>query len=290
MGQRTQIFIHWKVEDQEGFIARYLPWGAHDIGLVSRAAQVVNALRERVDEYPNLMNEERARLIQLCDADFDTRSVYVSSDLLEEMDAEGLEHHENMVLSHDNNNGQLLIDVDGSAIRYAFIYPWADEVTVMDADAYLNSELASLDDADEPLADWSERLLQDEWEDGPATVEYTKKNIDELHDEAELMTQEDLKVFLNRDYSKFLESPVYNKDKPVNVWPHSIIRPVPVTYQDVYDALNANLGEKSRRIATGDIIGLIADAGLRATLLSSLKDDLDNIVCDLIYEGKIWPN
>lgn len=290
MGQRTQIFIHWKVKDQEGFIARYFSWDAHNVGMISRAAQVVNALRERVNKYPNLMNEAHDSLIRLCDVNFDTRSVHVSSDLLEEMTTEGCASGKNMVLDHDNNNGQLLIDVDGAAIRYAFIYPWADEVAVMDADAYLNRELASSDDADEATMDWSECLLQEEWEDGAATVEYTRENIAELHDKAELMSQEDLKAFLGRDYFKFLESPVYNKDKPVNVWPHSIIRPVPVTYQDVCDALNANLGEKSRRIATGDIMGLIADAGLRAALLSSLKDDLDNIVCDLIYEGKIWPN
>lgn len=108
----------------------------------------------------------------------------MSTDIIEEI-KEFFDGDLYYLFHQDNNDGQLLIDVTDNGIKYGFI-PYCDASVPLTADEYMKW--------DKP------REFIDE-----ETITYTKENIRAINENAELMSAEDLKDFLNADYSYLLD-------------------------------------------------------------------------------------
>lgn len=282
MGSRTQIYIHWDVNDQEGFIARYFQCSAHDIGLVSRATALVKHLSDIVENIPSSLNYEHKRLVALCETYFEAKRLAVSSDILLEAQAE---HYKDLglIFNQDNNNGQLFIELTEEGISYAFRYltPEVDNVP-FNAEQYLSMEFL---DEEEQTNDWQHRLVQEGEFD---LLKSTMENLQILNETAMVMTKEELAEFLARDYSKFLDCPIYRDGKKDDSSPYSIILPVRVSYDDIRAALEKNCGQNASIVNIGKVANWLRENDrLVKAIKSDIADRLDAIVCDLIYEGKI---
>lgn len=193
MGQRSQIYIHFHVGDDEGMTARYFQWnyGQH---MISRARSVIEFL-EKCRKKPFRFRgvESMTILSRFCDIDFDMRDMDISVDILEYCKSSGNFDAES-VFGQPNNDGQLLIDVTDDGIRYCFI-DYYTEPTPMNAEQYMkwNTECESYPDWHKP----------DEYTDRE-TIAYTERNIAFIDSVAVLMTEQEVREFLDRDYNLLL--------------------------------------------------------------------------------------
>lgn len=211
MGQRSQIYIHYdfvenignhEFEHCEGLVARYYQWNYGHM-MVSRARYTLEHLdselacslymRHPLYYYDAKHREELGRF---CDIDFDTKTIDMSVDIVDEI----VKHRYSLLslFKQDNNDGQLLIDVhhnigvDDMGIRYAFIAS-CEDIVPMDAEEYMV---------------WD---TDGKWENpstysSPGAVEYTQRNIEAIRkmENVRLMTAEEVKTFLEADYSNIL--------------------------------------------------------------------------------------
>ncbi|MDE6833873.1 MAG: hypothetical protein K2J39_06495 [Ruminococcus sp.] len=192
MGQRSQIYIHFNVSGNEGMIARYFQWnyGKH---MVSRARSIMEFLENQYKGNPFMFQgtENITRLNRFCDIDFDMRNMDISVDILEYCKSNGIFDTES-IFGQPNNDGQLLIDVTDNGIRYCFIEYYTDP-NPMNAEQYMkwNTECETYPDRHEP-------------------DDYKERNIAFIDAVAELMTEQEVREFLDRDYSLLLgEAPKF---------------------------------------------------------------------------------
>lgn len=201
MGQRSQIYVYWNLGGYQGFIARYFQ-NNYGEGMVSRCIALMQALKDRLDGSPAQLNFDYETIVQYGDVDFDKQSIANSTDILAEVrdDWGGDMRH---LFDQDNNNGQLLIEITLNAVgkphfAYAFIDPEDPNHRPMDAKKYL---VCGLDGASPTEEEIAEKLDDLEY--------YTIEHIEALRANAQLMTPEHVRAFLDRDYSKFLVSPTW---------------------------------------------------------------------------------
>ena len=195
MGQRSQIYIKYSVEDggiNRGFIARYFQWNFAE-RMISRAAGIIDTI--------STMNQHRymwydtTKLVRICDVNFDMRDIQISTNILKEISDEGYET--SYLFEQDTNDGQLLIEVINDCIKYAFI-EGPSNPEPMSAMAYMKWDTGT---------DWTKH--ESIWSKG--TVRYTQKNIRRIQAKASLMTQNEVAVFLSTDYSEFINRVVEGK-------------------------------------------------------------------------------
>lgn len=200
MGQRSQIYIHFNVRGSEGMIARYFQWnyGEH---MVSRARSIIEFLESKCKRKPFMFQgaENITRLNRFCDIDFDMRNMDISVDILEYCKSNGNFDAES-IFGQPNNDGQLLIDVTDNGIKYCFI-EYYTEPKPMNAEQYMkwNTECEAFPDWHEP-----DKYTSKE------TIDYTERNIAFIDSVAGLMTEQEVREFLDRDYSLLLgEAPKF---------------------------------------------------------------------------------
>lgn len=192
MGQRSQIYIHFNVSRNEGMIARYFQWN-HGRYMVSRARSVIELLKKYL-QYPQISFSGKSDILKLsrfCDIDFDMRDIGISADILE-VCRKLQKFDKDSVFGQPNNDGQLLIDVTDNGIRYCFIEYYTDP-NPMNAEQYMkwNTECETYPDRHEP-------------------DDYTERNIAFIDTVAELMTEQEVREFLDRDYGLLLgETPKF---------------------------------------------------------------------------------
>lgn len=191
MGQRSQIYIRYNVGNQKGLIARYFSWNYGE-RMISRARSIIEYIRNTFTGERYWASKEcLLKLARICEVNFDMKDVSLSTDIIAEVRCYG-DRTSAEIFNADNNDGQLLIDVSDSGIKYAFI-DGPSNSTAMDGNAYMLWDRRG--------DDWSE---PDEYLDQEA-IDYTRANIKAISEMAELMTEDEVLDFLNDDYSYLLE-------------------------------------------------------------------------------------
>lgn len=198
MGQRSQIYIRYNVENNKGLIARYYSWNYGE-RMISRARGIIEALTNEFLQHKFMWSQETylTKLKRICDINWDMRDIVMSSDILKEVQ-DYWDCDCNYIFNQDNNDGQLLIDVTNEGIKYCFIS--YDDTKPMNCKQYLI---------------WDNRMSEDDYQIeenqflkpfDEETIQYILENINYINNNAQLMTQEEVDDFLNEDYSYLFET------------------------------------------------------------------------------------
>lgn len=206
MGQRSQIYFRCNTEEGKyNLVARYYQWN-YGTRMVSRARGILEWL-ESMKAYPYWFrsmteNENWIKLKRIMDTNFDYKDIVLGQDIIKEYEEGYYDNSEEMFTAQDNNDGQLLIDmvVDWRRKNKKGDYPVKFKYAFLDyksdylggAEDYMQWNVNYGDD-DEP---WRE----DKYIKGE--VKYTERNIRYIDKHAALMTEAEVKEFINHDYVK----------------------------------------------------------------------------------------
>ena len=190
MGMRSQIYISFR--DYKGdnrLVARYYGWN-YGSRMVSRARGIIDwILRKGLDHPFNKDWEDH--LIRISDTNFDIKDIVMSSDILDEareFGSYGFSSPEEFIFEGEpNNDGKLFIMIQGNTIKYAFT----------------DSEITK------PLS--AEKYM--EWGDYQTEEESNSSNCKFIKDNAELMTNEELRMFMSAHYSNIHRIKINESDK-----------------------------------------------------------------------------
>lgn len=204
MGERSQIYIRYNVncisgsatdnpttENYRGLIARYYQWNYGE-RMVSRARYIIEHIQDKFMGYKGFFGEtdKIEKLNRICDVNFDMNDIVMSSNIIKEIEEE-FDGDTAYLFNQDNNDGQLYIDVTDNGIKYCFT-EYCHEGKPMDGERYMKW---NCENEDHP--NWH---IPYEYMD-KKTIRYTEKNIKAIDKMAKLMTAEELKSFLEDDYS-----------------------------------------------------------------------------------------
>ena len=223
MGQRSQIYIRYNVNyvsgattknptthNYKGLIARYFGWNYGE-RMISRARYIIETIQDEFMKYKWCFDdkEKLEKLKRICDVNFDMKDIVFSSDIIKEImdDMEYMgdtEPNMQYLFDQDNNDGQLFIDVTNNGIKYCFMR-FYDEGEPMDAEQYMK-----WDSECEEHPNWHIPYKYMDKE----TIAYTEENIKEINKMAKLMSAEELKAFIEDDYSYTIAS--YKEEEKEN--------------------------------------------------------------------------
>jgi len=176
-------------------IARYYGWNYGE-RMISRARYIMETIRGGFTQWKWFFGdkEKLEKLSRICDVNFDMKDILQSADILKEVvnDYDGDMEY---LFAQDNNNGQLFIDVTDDGIKYCFMQ-YYNEGEPMDAEQYMR-----WDSEDEEDPDWH---IPNGYRNRK-TISYTEKNIKAINKMAKLMTPEEIKAFVEEDYSYLIE-------------------------------------------------------------------------------------
>lgn len=202
VGQRSQIYIRYENEKHEKqLIARYYSWNFRE-RMISRARGIIEWLK---DELKLGISSPvfRKKLERICDVNFNFHDVVLSQCIIDEF----IESEEDMTGFNDyvfflqgNNDGKLFIDIlPDFSIRYAFTTYELSEYNPLNGDEYMLWE-----------SNFPEKWDIKEYFDRK-TIVYTKKNIRYISRKAQLMTSDQLKEFVEADYSHLVSTQMLEK-------------------------------------------------------------------------------
>ena len=210
MGQRSQIYIRYNVNyisgsstenptthNFKGLVARYYGWNYGE-RMVSRARYIIERIHDEFMRGKWCFGdaEKIEKLKRICDVNFDMKDIILSSDIIKEV-KDDFEGDMEYLFNQDNNDGQLFIDVTDDGIKYCFMQ-FYDTEEPMDAEQYMKWNCE--DEKTHP--DWH---IPYEYMD-KKTINYTEKNIKKINKMSTLMTAEEIKAFVEDDYSYMLAS------------------------------------------------------------------------------------
>ena len=191
MGQRSQIFVRYEENGQKKRIARYYQWNYGE-RMISRARYGIEWLK---DMYKYTFEFER-KLYRILDTNFDMIDCVISSDIIKEFidngwGNDGYTLNSFLFYQQDNNDGKLFIDVlsDGT-IKYAFLD--YDNKRIMSGTEYMKWDRGK---------GWKNPTEYFDQED----IDICIKNIKEINKMAKKMTADEVKEFMEMDYSYLIE-------------------------------------------------------------------------------------
>ena len=191
MGQRSQIFVRYEDNGQKKMIARYYQWNYAE-RMISRARYGIEWLKET---YKYSFEIER-KLYRILDTNFDMIDCVISSDIIKEFVDDDWENYgytlnNFMFYAQDNNDGKLFIDVLlNGTIKYAFLD--YDNKKIMSGTEYMRWDRGKK---------WREPTEYFNQED----IEICAKNIKEINKMATKMKADEVKEFMEMDYSYLIE-------------------------------------------------------------------------------------
>lgn len=191
MGQRSQIFVRYEDNGQKKMIARYYQWNYAE-RMISRARYGIEWLKEMY-EYPF---EIARKLYRILDTNFDMIDCVISSDIIKEFvddnwGNDGYTLNNFMFYAQDNNDGKLFIDVlSNGTIKYAFLD--YNNKKIMSGTEYMKWNRGK---------DWKNPTEYFDQED----VDICIKNIKEINKMATKMKADEVKEFMEMDYSYLIE-------------------------------------------------------------------------------------
>lgn len=191
MGQRSQIFVRYEENGQKKMIARYYQWNYGE-RMISRARYGIEWLKKM---YKYSFEIER-KLYRILNVNFDMIDYAISSDIIKEFVDDDWENsgyilNNFMFYQQDNNDGKLFIDVlsDGT-IKYAFLD--YDNKRIMSGTEYMKWDRGK---------GWKNPTEYFDQED----IDICIKNIKEINKMAKKMTADEVKEFMEMDYSYLIE-------------------------------------------------------------------------------------
>lgn len=191
MGQISQIFVRYEDNGQKKMIARYYQWNYGE-RMISRARYGIEWLKKM---YKYSFEIER-KLYRILNVNFDMIDYAISSDIIKEFvdddwENSGYTLNNFMFYQQDNNDGKLFIDVlsDGT-IKYAFLD--YNNKKIMSGTEYMKWNRGK---------DWKNPTEYFDQED----VDICIKNIKEINKMAIKMTADEVKEFMEMDYSYLIE-------------------------------------------------------------------------------------
>ena len=206
MGQRSQIYIrnnNPKYGDKPILKAIYFQWNYGE-RMISRARTLVEWIVDYYFEHDYYV--EMDKLFELAKINFDMQDCANVLDIIAEYKRylpDYIKMNPNDVIFYDDNNdGKLFIDIDekNKAVKYAFTD--YDNTLKMNAREYIAWDLIG-----EHTGEWEEAIKKDY--DYLDFLEYTRKNIEYIEENAELMTDYELKDYLSYDYGlKFTDEEI----------------------------------------------------------------------------------
>ena len=207
MGQRSQIYIRYNVNytsgsletyNYKGLIARYFGWNYGE-RMVSRARYIIEEIQNEFMKYKWCFGdaEKLEKLKRICEVNFDMKDIVFSSDIIKEV-MEDFDGDMEYLFDQDNNDGQLFIDITDDGIKYCFM-KFYNEGEPMDAEQYMKWNCEH-----ETHPDWH---IPYEYMD-KETIDYTEENIKKINEMATLMTTEEIKAFVEDDYS-YMFAPLF---------------------------------------------------------------------------------
>lgn len=191
MGQISQIFVRYEDNGQKKIIARYYQWNYAE-RMISRARYGIEWLKKM---YKYSFEIER-KLYRILDTNFDMIDCVISSDIIKEFvdddwENEGYTLNNFMFYAQDNNDGKLFIDVlSNGTIKYAFLD--YDNKKIMSGTEYMRWDQGKK---------WREPTEYFDQED----IEICAKNIKEINKMATKMKADEVKEFMEMDYSYLIE-------------------------------------------------------------------------------------
>ena len=181
MGQRSQIYIKIKTEGKTHLIAKYYQWNYGE-RMISRARYGIEYIK-KMRNYLDYYIEQIAKII---DVNFDMFDIALSRNILDEFkeSQNDIKDFNDYVFKwQDNNDGKLFILVDENTIKYCFT----------------DYDLKKFNSAKDYM-DWD----YENWENSEYLSEkdkkICKKNMEYISKNAELMTDNELKEFINDVY------------------------------------------------------------------------------------------
>lgn len=203
MGQKSQIYIRYNVNctndsatqnpNYKGLIARYFGWNYGE-RMISRTRYIIEHIHDEFMEWKWSFGDavKLEKLKHICDVNFDMKDIVFSSDIVEEV-MEDFDGDTEYLFNQDNDDGQLFIDVTDDGIKYCFM-KFYNEGEPMDAEQYMKWDYHP---------DWHtyEYMNQE-------TIDYTEENIKQIDKMATLMTTEEVKAFVEDDYS-YIFAPLF---------------------------------------------------------------------------------
>lgn len=189
MGQRSQIFVRYEKNDKKYLIARYYQWNYGE-RMISRIRYGIEWLKE-MWKYPW---EVERKLYRILDTNFDMVDCQISSDIIKEYDDDLSDWSLNDYLFkyQDNNDGKCFINImPNGTIKYIFL-DYKNE-KYMDAKEYMKWD--GKDNWDTP----TEYMSQED-------IDICKKNIKQIEKMAIKMTDDEVKEFMEFDYSYLLQN------------------------------------------------------------------------------------
>lgn len=142
MGQRSQIYIRYKTETGYRLIANYYQWNYGE-RMISRARYGIEYLDSMRKYYTLWFRDNEEKIRRYFDVNFDFRDIVMHCNINEEFElyGDGHDFNEYVFQWQDNNDGKLLVDIDETEIRYAFLDWSASETSFMDAKAYMDWDM-----------------------------------------------------------------------------------------------------------------------------------------------------
>lgn len=205
MGQRSQIYIRYNMNDEsgrnyKGLIARYFGWNYGE-RMISRARYIIEELQDEFMKYKWYFGdrEKLEKIKRFCETNFDKKDIIFSSDIIKEI-KEDFNGDMEYLFDQANNDGQLFIDVTDDGIKYCFM-SFYNEGKPMDGEHYMKWNCEN-----ENHRNWHIPYENMDLE----TIHYTERNIKQIEQMAVLMTAEEIKSFVADDYS-YLIAPSLQK-------------------------------------------------------------------------------
>lgn len=191
MGQRSQIFVRYEENGQKKMIARYYQWNYGE-RMISRARYGIEWLKKM---YKYSFEIER-KLYRILNVNFDMIDYAISSDIIKEFidngwGNDGYTLNSFLFYQQDNNDGKLFIDVlSNGTIKYAFLD--YDNKKIMSGTEYMKWDRGK---------GWKNPTEYFDQED----IDICIKNIKEINKMATKMTADEVKEFMEMDYSYLIE-------------------------------------------------------------------------------------
>lgn len=189
MGQRSQIYVRY---NGKLIIANYYQWNYGE-RMISRARYGI----EYILEYGKYAFYQIEKLRRIFDVNFDMKDIVISSDIFKEYEEWVVDYPKTpfldfCFLTQHNNDGKLLVDIQGGAIKYAFLDYDCNVDRIMDAEQYMEWDIGE---------DWkiafdgkSGSMSQDEIDTAKANIEWLNQNV-------MLMTKDEVSRFISDDIS-----------------------------------------------------------------------------------------
>lgn len=191
MGQRSQIFVRYEENGQKKMIARYYQWNYAE-RMISRARYGIEWLKKTY----KYSFEIKRKLYRILNVNFDMIDCVISSDIIKEfidnnLGNDGYTLNSFLFYQQDNNDGKLFIDVlSNGIIKYAFLD--YDNKKIMSGTEYMKWDRGK---------DWKNPTEYFDQED----IDICIKNIKEINKMAKKMTADEVKEFMEMDYSYLIE-------------------------------------------------------------------------------------